>query len=210
MDNGSTDGTVKWLKALTKENSNYRLIRNKQNLGFAKGCNQGIEASRGEFILLSNNDVVVGEGWLSGLLDCLNHAPAAGIIGPMTNNISGSQQVVSDEYQSIDDLDRYLERFRKLYHHRRIPLRRIVGFCMLFRRVLAEQIGLLDESFGTGNFEDDDFLLRAALAGYNNYIAGDVFIHHHGSRSFIGNKIDYGTTMSGNMRIFEEKWTAFI
>jgi GT2 family glycosyltransferase/Flp pilus assembly protein TadD/predicted SAM-dependent methyltransferase/predicted O-methyltransferase YrrM len=207
VDNGSTDSTVKWLKTLTKENKNYRLIENKQNLGFAKGCNQGIEASQGEFILLLNNDVVVGEGWLFGLLNCLNHGPAAGIVGPMTNNISGPQQVVSDEYRSVDDLDRYVVRFRKLYHHRRIPLRRVVGFCMLFKRALAEQIGLLDESFGTGNFEDDDFCLRAALAGYNNYIAGDIFIHHYGSRSFIGNKIDYNTSMSGNRRIIEKKWT---
>ncbi|MHB9099690.1 MAG: glycosyltransferase, partial [Syntrophales bacterium] len=207
VDNGSTDGTVKWLKALTKENKDYKLIENKLNLGFAKGCNQGIEASRGEYILLLNNDVVVAEGWLSGMLDCLKTAPDAGIIGPMTNNISGVQQVVSDEYRSVEYLDKYAGQFREKHRHRRIPLRRIVGFCMLFTRALAQQIGLLDESFGTGNFEDDDFCLRAALAGHRNYIAGDVFIHHYGSRSFIGNKIDYGTAMSGNRKIIEKKWT---
>jgi tetratricopeptide (TPR) repeat protein len=67
-------------------------------------------------------------------------------------------------------------------------------------------MGLLDESFGTGNFEDDDFCLRATLAGYRNMIAGDVFIHHYGSRTFIGNKIDYGSTLSGHRKIFNEKW----
>lgn len=207
VDNGSTDGTVKWLKALTQKNKDYRLIENKRNLGFAKGCNQGIEASRGEFIQLLNNDVVVAEGWLSGMMECLKSAPDAGIVGPMTNNISGLQKVDSDEYRSVDDLDKYAAQFRKEHRHRRISLRRIVGFCMLFTRALAEQIGLLDESFGTGNFEDDDFCLRAALAGYKNYLAGDVFIHHYGSRSFIGNKIDYGTAMSGNRKIIEDKWT---
>jgi O-antigen biosynthesis protein len=207
VDNGSTDGTVKWLNALMRENSNYRLIENKLNLGFAKGCNQGIDASRGEFLLLLNNDVVVAEGWLAGLLDCLSHAPESGIVGPMTNNISGPQQVTDDGYRSVDYLDKYTAKFREQYHHRRIPLRRIVGFCMLFQRTLAEHIGLLDESFGTGNFEDDDYCLRAALEGYRNYIAGDVFIHHYGSRSFIGNKIDYGATISGNRKIIDKKWT---
>ena len=77
---------------------------------------------------------------------------------------------------------------------------------MLFRRQLVEEIGLLDESFGSGNFEDDDFCLRAVLAGYRNMIAGDVFIHHYGSRTFIGNGIDYGSSLSGNRRIFIEKW----
>jgi O-antigen biosynthesis protein len=207
VDNGSTDGTEKWLKTLTQKNKNYALIGNNRNLGFAKGCNQGIEASRGESLLLLNNDVVVAEGWLSGLLDCLSHAPAAGIVGPTTNNISGLQRVMSDEYRSVDDLDDYASNFRARYRHRRIPLRRIVGFCMLFKRALAEQIGLLDEGFGTGNFEDDDFCLRAALEGYKNYIAGDVHIHHFGSRSFIGNKINYGATISGNRKIIDKKWT---
>jgi O-antigen biosynthesis protein len=207
VDNGSSDGTVKWLRSLIQENMNYGLIENTNNLGFARGCNQGIEASKGEFILLLNNDVAVAEGWLMGMLDCLRSAPDAGIVGPMTNNISGLQQVVSDEYRSVDDLDKYAAAFREKYCHRRIPLRRIVGFCMLFKRALAEQIGLLDESFGTGNFEDDDLCLRAVLAGYYNYIAGDVFIHHYGSRSFIGNKIDYSASMYGNQKIIDNKWT---
>ena len=206
VDNGSTDGTVKWLTRLTQENENYKLIENKKNLGFAKGSNQGIEASQGEFILLLNNDVVVAEGWLSGLLDCLQHAPDAGIVGPMTNNISGPQQINDDSYRSVNFIDRYAEQFRGQHRHRRIPLRRIVGYCMLFKRVLVEQIGMLDETFGTGNFEDDDICLRAALAGYKNYIAGDVFIHHYGSRSFNGNKIDYSASISGNRKIIEKKW----
>ena len=207
VDNGSTDGTLKWLKKLVQENDNYKLIENKENHGFAKGCNQGIEASQGEFILLLNNDVIVAQDWLAGMLECLNNAPAAGIVGPMTNNISGNQQIVSDEYRSVNFLDKYAAQFRDKHRHRRIPLRRIVGFSMLMRRDFVGNIGLLDESFGTGNFEDDDFCLRAELAGYKNYIAGDVFIHHYGSRSFTGNKIDYGASLSGNRKIIEQKWT---
>lgn len=206
VDNGSTDGTLKWLRTLARENNHYRIIENRQNLGFAKGCNQGIEASQGEFILLLNNDVVVTEGWLAGMLDCLNNAPDAGIVGPMTNRISGPQQVVSDTYRSANFLDQYAAEFREIHRHRRIVLRRIVGFCMLFKRNLTKQIGMLDESFGTGNFEDDDFCLRAVLAEHKNYIAGDVFIHHYGSRSFIGNKIDYSASISGNRKIIDEKW----
>jgi O-antigen biosynthesis protein len=206
VDNGSTDGTIKWLRKLVKENVNYMLIENSTNLGFAKGCNQGIQASSGEYIMLLNNDVIVTENWLSGMLECLNSAPDTGIIGPMTNTISGPQQVRDDTYRSIEYLDTYARKFRETYRHRRIPLRRIVGFCMLFRRDLIDRVGLLDESFGTGNFEDDDFCLRAALEGFRNLVAGDVFIHHYGSVSFAGNKIDYSSTMSGNRKILEEKW----
>ncbi len=206
IDNGSTDGTVKWLNKMAAENENYSVIENSDNLGFARGCNQGIEASGGEFILLLNNDVVVSDGWLSGMLECHRHAPDAGIVGPMTNNISGPQRVSSEDYRSIEYLDEYAKKFRDKHRHRRIPLRRIVGFCMLFTRELVEKTGLLDETFGTGNFEDDDLCLRAALEGFRNYIAGDVFIHHFGSRSFLGNKLDYGGIMSGNRKLIEKKW----
>jgi GT2 family glycosyltransferase/2-polyprenyl-3-methyl-5-hydroxy-6-metoxy-1,4-benzoquinol methylase len=206
VDNGSTDGTCKWLRQLVKEHNNYRLIENQENVGFAKGCNQGIKASSGEYVLLLNNDVVVTEGWLAGLIDCLRNTSDAGIIGPMTNNISGPQRV-EDPHYTREDLDRYAGAFRRNNRHRRVPARRIVGFCMLFRRDLADTIGLLDEHFGTGNFEDDDFCLRAALLGYHNRMAGDVFIHHYGSRSFIGNRIDYAAAMTGNRSVFDAKWS---
>lgn len=207
VDNGSRDGTVEWLRRVVSENSNYRLIENKENGGFAAGCNQGIREAKGEYILLLNNDVIVTKGWLSGLLNCLKKAPDAGIVGPMTNNISGLQRIDVD-YKDESGIDNFARRFSETYRGRRIPLRRIVGFCMLMRRELIESIGLLDESFGTGNFEDDDLCLRAELAGFRNYIAGDVFIHHYGSMSFIGNRIDYNATMGGNRKRFNEKWNA--
>jgi len=206
VDNGSTDGTVKCLRQIIKENSNYRLIENTKNLGFAKGCNQGIRESLGEYILLLNNNVVVSDGWLSGMLECLTSNPDVGIVGPMTDNTDSPQKAANANYASMDRLDEYARTFREINRYRRIPSRKIAGFCMLFKRELAKKIGLLDESFGSGNFEDDDFCLRGALEGYRNFIAGDVFIHHYGSKSFIGNKINYSSSMGKNKKIFDEKW----
>jgi GT2 family glycosyltransferase len=206
VDNGSKDGTISWLRALVNENPKYKLIENKNNLGFARGCNQGLKAASGEYLLLLNNDVVVTKEWLSGLKECLQSSPNVGITGPMTNLISGIQKIEKVEYRSLEGLDEYARSFREKNRYRRIPFRRIVGFCMLFRRELLDRIGLLDENFGTGNFEDDDFCLRAELAGYRNMIAGDVFIHHFGSRSFAGNGIDYHSALSSNRKKFDEKW----
>ena len=55
VDNASTDGTIEWLKT----QSDIITIFNKENLGFPKGCNQGIEIAQGSEILLLNNDVIV-------------------------------------------------------------------------------------------------------------------------------------------------------
>ena len=206
VDNGSNDGSVKWLKKIVKNNHDYKLIDNKNNKGFSASCNQGMLASSGEYILLLNNDVIVTDGWLLGMLECINSSPDIGVVGPMTNNISGLQRVLSADYGDIGNLEGYASAFREKNRYRRIPTRRIVGFCMLFRRELVEKIGLLDETFGSGNYEDDDFCLRASLEGYRNLIAGDVFVHHYGSRSFIGNRIDYNSSMLANRKKFNEKW----
>ena len=207
VDNGSTDGTVAWLERQAREHSHYRLITNPTNLGFSKGCNQGIAASRGEFVLLLNNDVVVTPGWLSGMLECLQREPEAGFVGPMTNAISGPQRVPGADYESTRaGLDEYAVAFRERHRGRRLPLRRIVGFCMLFRSALVNQVGWLDERFGSGNFEDDDWCLRAALMGMKNVVAGQVFVHHYGSRTFAGNRVSFAGVMTGNRRRFVEKW----
>ncbi|MHC1698303.1 MAG: glycosyltransferase [Geobacteraceae bacterium] len=207
IDNGSSDGTVVWLRKLCAGKQNYILIENRHNKGFAAGCNQGIEASQGEYILLLNNDVIVTKDWLSGLLECSRLTPNGGIVGPMTNNISGIQQVPGVRYDTEAELDEFAAKYREDNRHRRIPFRRIVGFCMLFRRELVDIVGLLDESFGSGNFEDDDFCLRSELEGFRNVIAGDVFIHHVGSATFKGNNIDFTNAMVGNKKVFNDKWS---
>lgn len=206
IDNGSTDGTLDWLKELVAGTAEYRLIENNDNLGFSAGCNQGIRAARGNFILLLNNDVVVTPEWLAGLLECFD-GEEVGIVGPMTNNISGPQRWPWPSYRSMDELDDFSREFRRSKRYQRRAVRRVVGFCMLFRRELVERIGLLDEQFGSGNFEDDDYCLRAALEGLQNTIAVDVFIHHVGSATFQGNNIDYHEALLRNQQLFNRKWS---
>jgi len=195
VDNGSTDDTLKWLQGQARENKSYQLIENKSNIGQVKGRNQGINLSKGEFIVLMDNDVVVSEGWLSGMRECLSQAPLCGIIGAMTNNSDGMQKATDESYQTVNYLDKYAAQYKERFRHRRIHCRNLDGFCMFFKRTLAENIGLFDKRFDTGQCEDEDFCIRAALAGYSNYIAGDVFLHCE-SKKAPGNRIP-----------LEDKWT---
>jgi len=82
----------------------------------------------------------------------------------------------------------------------------VVGFCMLIKRAVIDKIGGLDTSYGLGNFEDDDFSLRAALAGFKSWMAQDCFIHHFGHRTFIGANIDFNANLTKNWEIFKQKW----
>ncbi|MHB8830076.1 MAG: tetratricopeptide repeat protein, partial [Syntrophales bacterium] len=83
---------------------------------------------------------------------------------------------------------------------------RVVGFCLLAKRAVIDRIGGLDEKFGSGNFEDDDFCLRAAAVGYKARIALDAFIHHTGSQTFKGAGINYQQSLLRNWEIFKTKW----
>jgi tetratricopeptide (TPR) repeat protein len=71
---------------------------------------------------------------------------------------------------------------------------------------VVDRIGGLDTSYGLGNFEDDDFSLRAALAGFESWMAQDCFIHHFGHRTFMGANIDYDESLTNNWEIFKQKW----
>jgi len=207
VDNGSSDGTKEHLLAMAASDKRIKLLLNDENRGYAVGCNQGMRQASGEYIVLLNNDLVVTPEWLSGLLECHGSDPLVGIVGPLTNSASGIQVVPQPDYAAAGGLEGFAREFRTRNRFRRVRSRRVVGFCMLFRRSLIEEIGLLDEQFGTGNYEDDDLCLRAAVAGYQNLVAADVYIHHHGSMSFKGNNIDYRAALARNAAIFQEKWS---
>ncbi|TVM00934.1 MAG: hypothetical protein CV087_11655 [Candidatus Brocadia sp. WS118] len=206
VDNASSDGTVEYLRNLTKEHSNYKLIENHENRGFAAGNNQGAAMAGGEFVMLLNNDVLVSDGWLDGLVESLERDDKIGMVGPITNSISGRQMVRAVPYTDENGFHDFSQRVRKTYHGRLTPRNRIAGFAVLIRKALYDEIGGLDESFGTGNYEDDDLCLKVRGKGYAIMVDESVFIHHYGSKTFLANKIDYRDSLSVNESRFREKW----
>jgi tetratricopeptide (TPR) repeat protein len=74
------------------------------------------------------------------------------------------------------------------------------------RKALYGEVGGLDESFGTGNYEDDDLCLKIRGKGYAIMVDESVFIHHYRSQTFIENKIDYRNNLSVNEPMFRKKW----
>ncbi|HKE00365.1 MAG TPA: glycosyltransferase family 2 protein, partial [Planctomycetota bacterium] len=202
VDNGSTDGTPEWLSS----RPDVRAIRNETNRGFAAACNQGIEAARGEHVVLLNNDVVVTPDWLELLHDHVRVDPKLGIVAPRTNFSSGPQLVPQVGYRSLDELEGYARSFTEANRGRRHDFPRVTGLCMFVTGPCRRAVGLLDERFGIGNFEDDDYCVRARRAGFGVTIALDVFVHHFGSQTFRALGVDYAGLLRENERKFREKW----
>ncbi len=206
VDNASTDGTVEYLRNLVKEHSNYKLIENKENRGFAAGNNQGVATASGDYVLLLNNDVLVSDGWLESLVESLEKDEKIGMVGPITNSINGRQMVSSIPYTDDAGFHEFSQKIRKACHGRLTPRYRIAGFALLMKKSLYEDVGGLDESFGTGNYEDDDLCLKIRDKGYAVMVDESVFIHHYRSQTFIDNKIDYQSSLSLNESRFRKKW----
>ncbi|MCF6154445.1 MAG: glycosyltransferase [Candidatus Brocadia sp.] len=206
VDNASTDGTIEYLQKLIKENQNYKLIRNSINKGFAAGNNEGVAITSGEYVMLLNNDVLVSDGWLEGLVVSLERDERIGMVGPITNSISGRQMVREIPYTDENGFHVFAQEVRNTYYGRLTPRYRIAGFAVLMRKALYEEVGGLDKSFGTGNYEDDDLCLKVCEKGYAIMVDESVFIHHYRSQTFIENKIDYRSSLSANESRFREKW----
>jgi tetratricopeptide (TPR) repeat protein len=169
--------------------------------------NEGIKASSKQFIVLLSNDVVVTAEWLSGMLECNKSTRLAGVVGAITRNLNGLQNIMAGDFDSVDHLDDFAESFRKRNRFRRIPSRKISSCCMLFKRGLLKRIGFFEEGFRSGAFAAEEFCFRSALEGYGNLIAGDVFIYRQGSKR----PGEYDTTFydaakTRDKKLFAEKW----
>lgn len=203
VDNGSSDDTVQFLKAHYPE---LKLIENQENLGFAKGCNQGGELAEGETILFLNNDTVVPPGWLAPMLHALNSDSSVGMAGPVTNYISG-HQLVPVTYSELKDMEAFAAEYCESKRGQVQEVRRLIGFCLLVKRSVLSEIGWFDERYGQGNYEDDDLCLRALQHGYKLLVALDSFIHHIGHASMGQDpSFDLTTLLQQNKQKAFRKW----
>ncbi|NOU79232.1 glycosyltransferase [Paenibacillus sp. LMG 31459] len=179
VDNLSTDGTRDWLA----DQTDILTIFNEENVGFPKGCNQGIDIATGDNILLLNNDVLVTRNWLSLMNDCLYSSDDIGAVGPVSNSAYGDQEI-NASYSTLDEMWDFANKYNIINTPDWEQKIKLIGFCMLIRKEVVEQVGLLDEIFSPGMCEDGDYSLRIIQAGYKLMVCRNIFIHHFGSTSF--------------------------
>jgi glycosyltransferase involved in cell wall biosynthesis len=204
VDNGSTEAVYDFFCAIPGAVP----IRSEANLGFAGGVNLGLRVAEGHVVLL-NNDTLVPRGWLTGLCAALESAPDIGVVGPMSNYVSGSQLIPELRFESLDDINAYAEERRAEHGGRLRDVARLVGFCMLIRDRVVAEVGLMDEAFGLGNFEDDDYCVRVLRAGYRLCVDEASFVFHYGNRTFHALGLVEGkwdTLLEENAARFGAKW----
>lgn len=197
VDNGSRPELFDWLSDFADHHENVWVLRLEVNTGFAHGTNVGAAVSRGRFLVFLNSDTIVTSGWLDRLVDVLEHDSSVGIVSPATNYVGEGPQLDGDAIEvDASTAESYAARVRSRGVVR--VSERLTFFCVAVRRELFELLNGLDEGYGIGNFEDDDFCARAEFLGYDLAVARGVFVYHKGSATFQDNKVDHGAWMTRN------------
>jgi GT2 family glycosyltransferase len=206
VDNDSSDKTPEYLCQVAAQHPQIRIILNSENRGFAFANNQGIELSKGERLVLLNNDTIVPPGWLTRLLRHLDD-PSIGLVGPVTN-FTGNEAKVDVDYQTLGEMETFAAELMGKNDGRIADIHMLAMLCVAFRRDTHEKVGPLDEQFGIGMFEDDDYSLRIKKMNLRVVCAADVFVHHFGQAAFkhLIPTGAYDELFAENRRRFESKW----
>lgn len=221
IDNGSEEKEKKRCQSFVHElQQKYPMLEllyfdEEKNLGFSGGNNVVIKKFMAReditHICLLNSDVIVTDYWLDYLLD-----KDCDVIGPVTN-AAGNEQTVQIDYfiDNIDSIDEVFQRVNEFAEKRHVCYRNCVVesdlvtfFATIFKKKVIEEIGLLDEQFYPGSYEDDDYCIRVLDAGFHISIARDCFLHHFGSGSFAKLNLNERKNISNvNRERFEKKWS---
>ena len=177
-----------------------RLLVASKNLGFAGANNWGIVKSRGRLVLLLNNDIVVGKDSLSKLVEFVDSRPDAGgatgkLIGkdgqPQVGfNVRGLPTLWTTFFEMLL-LDRLfpkagvVRRFAmtQMDYDRLQPVEQPAGACLLVRRELIDQVGLMDESFFPIWYEDVDWCMRMKSYGWRLWYVPEAVFYQRGAGS---------------------------
>lgn len=187
VDNASEDGSVEFIEGLIYDYPiEIRLIRNSENLGFAPAVNQGIRASKSEYIYSLNNDVELEGDAVQKIVQDMDESIERG-----ENPFSFSSKMIRfDSRDLIDDAgDEYtiLGWTRKAGDGKALDKydekREIFSSCAgaaLYRRSVLDRIGLFDDNF-FAYLEDIDLSYRAQINGYKNFFSPGSIVYHKGS-----------------------------
>lgn len=183
VDNASTDNAASEVLSRKYKPLSIKLIRNKKNLGFCKGNNQGVKIARGKYILILNNDAEVTPGFLTILVRDLENGECIGVVQPKIRQLLKKDK--------LDACCSFLTSTGFLYHYgysqkqsdkkynKRLFMYSAKGACFLTRKSLIDKIGLFDEDY-FAYFEESDFCHRVWLSGSKVLYEPSSEIYHLG------------------------------
>lgn len=221
IDNGSSDNTDEYFYSLKTRLSRdplpycrlLKIIINKKNKGVCGALNQGIRDSRGSYVCYLNNDVIVTDGWLAGLVACAEKNGNIGIVGCSINGYAHEGNPFPDikGFRGMDEIQKTAAAISLVRKGQTVDTIFVDGYAMLIKREVIDTIGYFDERFYPCWGDDFDYSLRARKAGYVLVKALDVFVFHFYSKSVSSQQFNaehksHSVVRETSRRKFIDKW----
>lgn len=204
VDNASPDETPEYLRSLS--DPRLRVFLQDRNLGFPAANNVALAEATGDVILFLNNDTIVPPGMIGRLVHPLMRDREVGLVCA-TTNFCGNEARVEPDYEDLSGMPAFAAARARHHAGKLLDLTVAALYCAAARREVVERVGPLDEAFGIGMFEDDDFSLRMRQAGYRVVCAEDAYVHHVGQGSFQTlSRQEYDALWQRNQTYYERKW----
>lgn len=170
---------------------NLFVLTNQENLGYVRSINRGFAFCPGADVLLLNADTIVFAGAFETLCAIAAANPAIGTVTALSNNATIFSYPHADlACENLSDISWPELAQIALTENRQsfVEVPTGHGFCLLIKGEVLHRLGPLDESYGRGYGEENDFCARAAALGYKNVAAAGVLVEHKESLSFTGEK----------------------
>ncbi len=199
VDDGSTDSTR---EALACFGGQIKVVTHTCNGGFARSCNDGAAAARGDYLVFLNNDTIPQPGWLDALLRYADGHPKAAMVGAKLlypdNTVQHAGVVICQDGYPRHVYTGFPSDHPAVNKSRAFQI--VTGACVLIRRNLFEALGGFDPAFRNG-FEDVDLCLRFGQRGHEIHYCADSLLYHLESVSPGRFKSD-----GGNVALYRERW----
>ena len=179
VDNGSTDGSVEFVRAHFPD---VRVLALPDNRGFAGGNNAAAREARGRHLVFLNNDTAVEPGWLAALRRAVDD-PAGFALATSRVVYMHDPEVIDSAGDGVLQWGAAFKRFHGTRAPEAARSGEVFGVCgaaCLVTKAVFDELGGFDEHFFVSH-EDVDLSYRARLLGYRCYYAADAVVRHHGS-----------------------------
>jgi len=221
IDNASSKETKDYLEGLKPSlGQKMLLVRNENNIGFVRAANQGIRLSDSPYVCLLNNDAITTSSWLGEMMRVAESSPIVGLVNPSSNTLGQKPRInptlhlegfpmlsqkgwhrKPDKKMPIEEYARVMKKDPGAWEE----IGSAIGFCMLIKRTLIDKIGIFDEIYGMGNFEDTDYSRRAIKEGFLCVRAKSAYVYHREGTSF-GRDRAFDENFERNRQIYEFRW----
>lgn len=200
VNDASQPHVTSWLQEELSDLEGVTFIDKPVNEGYLHAVNDGIKRSQASIVICQNSDTIVFDSFFDDLRDVFEKNPDVGVVNPVSTWANWTRIPFPDG-MDITELNAHV---RAMWDGEVVDIGCASGFSMAMRREMIEKVGLFDEIYAPGYWEETDYCMRALAADWRVVCAPGIYVFHHGWSSFGAESRN--ANMGQNEKTFRARW----